>query len=221
MLIYLHIPKTAGTSFRGWMKSALHGKTIYWHGESGLIQKEAIESLKSVDVIGGHFPGNIKIISQLENLLGIENICYLSIVREPLEQVFSHFRFVSERPSNSLYTPLSINEALQGDTRFYDVQKNLQCSYFSPSRTYSEALSWMKQRNCIVGDFKHLNAFCREIEMSYSLPHFELTHINRSRIKTSQKDKPDIIYKYVEQFCEEDKELYNFISSQKIFVNKI
>lgn len=221
MLIYLHIPKTAGTSFRGWMRSALHGKTVCWHGESGLIQREELENIQKADLIGGHFPSSLKVISQIEDLLGIEDICYLSVLREPLAQVFSHFRFVSARSQNSLHTALPIDEALKGDTKFYDVQKNLQSGYLSKSKTYLESLSWMKKRNCIIRRFRHLDSFCKEIEISHNLPHSKLKHINKSKGKSSQKDKPSILYEYVEQFCREDKKLYDFINSQEVFVNRI
>lgn len=225
MLIYFHIPKTAGSSFRIWAKSAFQESgDIYWHGlkESGLIEKENFEILNSAKLIGGHFAAGNRMISKVEKSIGVENTWYLSILRDPIDRIASHFNYVSERPNHPQYTPLSLDEALRDtSTRFYDSQKNLQCSYFAKTRTYDDALLWMKQRNCIIGDLKRVDLFYKAIKDLCNLPHFDLEHRNKSKKNYACMKKSKVLASYVEDFCADDQKMYNFISDSGIFINRI
>lgn len=224
MLIYFHIPKTAGTSFRFWARSAFKKDDVYWHGlqESGLIEDSNIETLSKAKLIGGHFAASNRVISSVEKTFGAGNIWYLAVLRDPIERIASHFNYVSERPNHPQYTELSLDEALKkGKTRFYDSQKNLQCSYFSKTRTYEDALLWIKQRNCIVGDFKNMSLFYKEIEKIYDLTHVDLMHRNKSPKNYSHIKKSKILEAYVESFCAGDSKLYDLVNHSGVFINRI
>ena len=99
-LIFLHIPKAAGSTFDAVLERKFKGKPIL------TIRKpvQEIEQLKGLpradrerlQLIKGHFPYGIH-----EHLS--QPFEYITILREPVERIISHYYFVLRRPDHYLY----------------------------------------------------------------------------------------------------------------------
>ena len=83
---YLHIPKTAGTTFNDFLKRSFSSKETLFHIESKL------EKIVNQKVLAGHvnLPRAKKVIPNFENYTN------LTVLRNPLAQVSSHLRYVKK-----------------------------------------------------------------------------------------------------------------------------
>lgn len=85
---YLHIPKTAGTTFNDFLAHSFIGEKCSFHIE---IEKN-INVLLESSIISGHLP----LPKAKKSIPNFENYIKLTVFRDPLKQVSSHLRFVKK-----------------------------------------------------------------------------------------------------------------------------
>ena len=92
-IIFIHNPKTAGTSFRVRLYESIGRKNVYWHNIDGEIDNDFKEYggnfFEKYNVIGGHFDFANEYLHKLNG----EKI-FFSIIRKPSEQIISHLKFI-------------------------------------------------------------------------------------------------------------------------------
>ncbi|PJF40259.1 MAG: hypothetical protein CUN54_05900 [Phototrophicales bacterium] len=95
VLVYLHIPKTAGTSFVHILKQHFEENKIMQQPFMTLPKVDA-ESLAGYDLISGHFTYDIlKFISRPHFII--------TMLRHPIDRVLSYYGFVREMPKNPVH----------------------------------------------------------------------------------------------------------------------
>lgn len=215
-LIFPHIPKTAGTSFRGWLRRAFGADQVFWHGETGTIGDATIDELERYKVIGGHFHAPNGKIRSLEEKAGKENIIYVCIVREPLRRVASHFAYVTQRPHHPEYTELSLDDAIASGARCFERQKNIQCAFFSYGRTFDDVMKWSQPRKTLFSTIDDLDDLCQRLAIEFSLDNPGVQRANKAVVDYESILSSASLRTYVDTHCVEDKKLYSYVASRNL-----
>jgi hypothetical protein len=98
-VIYVHIPKTAGTTFYSILKRNFERARIFLcHVTQGPDQLKSMpaEQRDRLQLIRGHFPHGIhRCLSQ--------PVEYITILRDPIERTISHYYYVLREPTHHLH----------------------------------------------------------------------------------------------------------------------
>jgi len=132
---YLHIPKTAGTTFNNFLKRAFSSKECLFHIENKL------DKLENKRVIGGHIilPKATKVIPNFEEYIK------LTVFRNPLEQVSSHLRFVKKLGESSEY------KRLEGhSSSIKRIVSFLWSIDFSNVEDIKKLINWLEENNYVL-----------------------------------------------------------------------
>ena len=132
---YLHIPKTAGTTFNDFLKRAFSSKETLFHIESKL------EKIDNQRVLAGHviLPRAQKIIPNFENYIK------LTVLRDPLSQISSHLRYVKKlgEPSEA--------KRLEGHTEsIKTIVVFLSTINFSKVEDINRLVQWLEENNYVL-----------------------------------------------------------------------
>ncbi|MGF1539105.1 MAG: sulfotransferase family 2 domain-containing protein [Pleurocapsa sp.] len=101
-LIFIHIPKAAGTTLRKILKTQYPNKR--WLQIDGSRPQESFAEFKNKDInerkeircLFGHIPYGVH-----EALVGSSQ--YITILRHPVERIISHYYYILRQPSHYLY----------------------------------------------------------------------------------------------------------------------
>ena len=96
-ICFMHIPKTAGTSFNAWARSCFSGDRFFTHIER-LTDEELQHRFEQAHYVAGHLP-----LYELEKVVDLSRFELVSIIREPFSHLHSHFNYVKGvRPGSKL-----------------------------------------------------------------------------------------------------------------------
>jgi hypothetical protein len=166
--VFLHIPRTAGSSILQAITSALPPDEAYWVGA----ERDPNEFWHAADhsafagyrFVGGHFDFPLG-----EKIPGEK--LYFSAVRDPVERALSLFRYIvsgddPNHPLRATLASLTVEQALEVDD-FRQQIDNLQCRMLTGRPTFEEARRVMASRPFVVKPYEgsqHLaDAICRAI----------------------------------------------------------
>jgi hypothetical protein len=138
MLFFIHIPKTAGTSVFGALHQMVPGRVAWYTPQNTPAQFFATPGVRtSISIYGGHFD-----FGQIRNFLAYGDKVY-SIVRNPVERVFSYFNHLLYRdpnhPHHEYIKNLRIIAAASALSQFKFEITNAQCWYLSNIPTFEGA----------------------------------------------------------------------------------
>jgi hypothetical protein len=129
---YLHIPKTAGTTFNDFLKRSFSSQETLFHIESKL------DKVKNQNVLAGHIvlPRAKKIIPNFETYVK------LTVLRNPLAQISSHLRYVKKLGE------ASEAKRLEGHTdSIKDIVAFLATIDFSKVEDINKLINWLEDKN--------------------------------------------------------------------------
>lgn len=86
-ICFMHIPKTAGTSFNAFARSCFSGDRFYTHIER--LEPQDLQDLEQAHYLAGHLP-----LHELERLVDLTRFELVSIIREPFGHLHSHLNYV-------------------------------------------------------------------------------------------------------------------------------
>jgi len=160
VLVYIHIPKTAGTYLRtAWLKKNV--KNYYWSDEkrsSPLVKdfKESYIVASSYEMIGGHLP-----LSTFLEFQTLQPRYFLNVLREPVSRIISFYNHIKNNDTNH---PLheeanshTLYELLSEKGVFYKMILNEQVRYLIASgeslKNFSDRDLLIVGRQDNIGDF--------------------------------------------------------------------
>lgn len=164
-LFFLHIPKTAGTSIIQFLREAADGP-VHFEGGPVSIDDIPARDLAKFRVIGGHIPFHFahwgftkrkNTLPRFGRALWRPSRVYLAVLREPVETVISHHRFVQRYKGHGWATSGDLQSAFHTREKFVRQMQNLQCYYLSGRRQADAALRTIDQIPCLIGTVDRLD----------------------------------------------------------------
>jgi hypothetical protein len=163
MLFFIHIPKTAGTSVYNALHQMVPGRVAWYTGpDDTLTRFLSTPGIRgSVSIYGGHF--------------GYGHICgfltpgdkIFSVIREPVERVFSTYNHVSIRdsdhPLHEQIKGLSICEAVLRCPEFKIEINNRQCFYLSATPMFANTMKIVSDNNITVYTMSQLGLLIKHV----------------------------------------------------------
>ncbi len=153
--IFIHVPKTAGTSFRENILKPLYRDKFYYDKTMTLDKKEKVhnikndlilynwgipvfpENYKSYDVIGGHFS-----FDKYAHL----NLSMITFLRDPIERLISHYHFYKD--ASRLYMDMPI-------IKFAEVYANFMTRQLGPDLSKMAFVGFTEYYNESVSRFNN------------------------------------------------------------------
>lgn len=224
-LVFLHIPKAAGTSFRGTVRSVYGPERSFWHGldaDPGMCSY--LESMFAQKCfIGGHKALNFY-PRAAANL-------YCSLLREPVARAVSLFSYYT-RPDSAFddaavarrgqqlqrwltlgIDPSSIVRSIERCEEFRAEINNHQCAYLSRyNRSFEGALRSITEHDFLVADAANLAALVDELGAMFRWPELPEVRSNMTRAGGHDGilDEPGAL-ELIRSLNTEDKRLYDHV----------
>lgn len=170
-IVFVHVPKTAGTSVNHYFQNLFGRENVGWLGIN--ITPADLESgrrLSSFRVIGGHFTR-----WHAERIPGRKII--LSTIREPISRVLSYHRHILNRAIHPLHTSLSgdLETDLRG--RFGKLIKNEQCKFLSGSQSADKVMQKLSDGRSGLAVLGELQPFLTAVSKELNIPTGRLEHV--------------------------------------------
>jgi hypothetical protein len=198
-LYFLHIPKTAGTSVSNSLTEIAVKKNLSMVGPILIDHLVERPHWEKADLLVGHL-----------GLLPLDhNFRYFTVLRDPLERLYSHYSHVKRDPGhyfNKIVTAEKINfEDFLLDERFRNMNFNMQTRYLStipkfdhsekygafPQRAYdfenslpsmiSLELAFHTLKNALfVGNQSNLNYLAKFLDHHFRFPNIQFPFLNQN-----------------------------------------
>lgn len=177
-LIFSHIPKCGGTSFREYiyrqaLSSGLHKSQLHIPGVGGLSINKNLNQLSKIELDGlsqrevkvwaMHVPINMH---QHYKLLG-SNPLYFTLVRSPLDRFLSHYYFFYYRQGADGFKGKHLQDLSDSSLNYiFEKLSNIYASYFlgeyksgvfKDIQLFEEIVSVINQDNIVVGLLDDIN----------------------------------------------------------------
>lgn len=115
--VFLHIPKTAGTSFVDAIKKAIGADRVSPSFNAGVMSQDQAEELDHFDVIAGHIS-----INDINRYFSDRNI--ITVIREPIERCISWYYYARSLARNTELEDVNAAQTLSVDD-FFRAEKYL------------------------------------------------------------------------------------------------
>ena len=212
ILVYHHVPKTAGTSMRSWLTNTFGRWRVFWNdGDKGrmiddVVQKRGVEYFSRYAAIGGHIEfGNPSIQALPEPKI------FSAVFRNPVDQVISHFEFVSRRPQHVLHTGGTLESALNSNTAFLRESINIQCRLATGSTNAIDAWKVIEQNAFILGCFDNLPKYVDCVATALDVPQRDLPRNNVQDSNYFDKHYSPRVEELIREVTQEDEAVYQFV----------
>jgi hypothetical protein len=162
MIIFIHIPKTAGTSIFDWLTKAT-GRKLSWYSKENTPEMffRDPENRKRFLAYGGHFD-----YGQVKPYLAPDDFVF-SVVREPVELAASHYNQIAVRdgkhPLHQVTVGKTLIEAAKDDKKLFGELSNNQCWYLSRQREFAKAWPIIEEYKPNLYTMRQLDQLTRDI----------------------------------------------------------
>ena len=180
-LVYLHIPKSAGTSHRGYLHKVFGEDALFWYGLHSEAKRFNADEVGMSFALGGHRPLTFYPRS-LDAL-------YTSVVRDPVERAVSFFNYCideggavsggwQEKRQKEIIKwqekgidSSSLSRSIERCKPFRKMVSNLQCSYLSRYEpTFEGVLKTLEEESMVIGVFDKLPLFNDFLKTELNFP---------------------------------------------------
>ncbi|MEZ5571596.1 MAG: sulfotransferase family 2 domain-containing protein [Halioglobus sp.] len=222
-LVYLHIPKAAGTSHRQYLAQVYGEDAIFWYGLNSDAGKFNPKELASAPVVGGHRP--------LEFFPKSFPAIYTSILRDPVERAVSFFNYCAAPPNAGTeqwkkereaglarwrsrgVDPESMINSIENCKQFREEISNLQCQYLSRhGANFSGVRKTLHEEDMVIGVFDQLHQFNGffQSELAYPIENSRRANAGSAGYSARILAEPGLV-ELIRSLNVEDQRLYDFV----------
>ncbi|MEZ5569492.1 MAG: sulfotransferase family 2 domain-containing protein [Halioglobus sp.] len=222
-LVYLHIPKAAGTSHRQYLFQVYSENAVFWYGLNSDAERFVASEVNASAVIGGHRP--------LHFYPPSFNAVYSSILRDPVERAVSFFNYCSAPPvlgteswrqqreadlkawRDKGVDPGSMLRSIKNSHDFRREISNLQCQYLSRhGATFSGVRKTLEEEDMVVGVFDRLDLFNEFFQRELGYPIENKRKANAGTVGYSEDilAEPGLV-DVIRSLNTEDQRLYDYV----------
>jgi hypothetical protein len=203
IFVFLHIPKTAGTTLRGvfnemfgpyfHLYTAPHDEAVCADGRRAFEQPGYFDNIM---MLAGHFARNSPVVRSISG----RRTVFVSVMRDPVDRVVSHYDYVRRMGWHRLHNEIadkSLLQAFSGSEQFRGVCQNEQMRLMFGSRIETQHGETLKNNNYIIGTLDHLMPIARIVASLSGMPVIdEMPSFNRiddldGKKLVRAKDQPD------------------------------
>lgn len=209
LLLFHHVPKTAGTSLRLYLWRSFGRERVFWHGrdEDGFVddaaEREGLAYFDRFHVIGGHVPYSNGYLHRLGR-----PVIRAAVLRRPAEQLVSHFEFIARRPEHPFFSGSDLEWALRNDTPFRREAVNFQCRYITDRGTAVEAGAVLAAAPFIVGCVDRLELFVATLAATFGVAPLPLARENVQQPGYFARHYTPAAARMIAELTGEDEQLY-------------
>ena len=223
-LVYLHISKSAGTSFCAYLRRVYPHDLIWWYGEDSSAEIFEPEECRDAVVLGGHRPASF----YPEGL----PLLFLSVIRDPVDRAISLFNYYTTLPAKTHHSykhrewllanwinqgivPGNMEKSIEQCDEFRREISNYQCSYLSvPGGTFEQAAQTIENSNYILGVFTELPLFHRYLQELFDWPVNQVFKLNTAPEGYREKfDTQKHTIELVRELNSDDLQLFDFVKN--------
>lgn len=201
--IFIHIPKTAGTSFREVIKKNLSKEEAYEANEPKLDVNKVTDKTK---IIYGHFPFGFHL--KLEG-----EYKYLTLLREPVDRVLSWYYYIKQR---GIEDPLYNLVKEQTIEEFAKMTSNQQTGMLAgmnypciSDSSLDVALNNIEKHFCVVGASEKYSDFLNSVGDLLEFENLPTTIENSNKKRLFKQDLLQEQIEVIEYYNKLDIVLYN------------
>jgi hypothetical protein len=176
IFVFLHIPKTAGTTMRG-LFNEIFGP--YFHlftteqdtrpDADGVRPFQRPGYFDNIMLIAGHFHRTHAVVRAIAG----RRIVFVSVMRDPVKRVVSHYDYVRRMPQHRLYGEVSnrsLLEAFSAPGLFRDACENEQMRIMFGPKAATMHEEMLRTNNYIIGTLENLAEVSRAVSTLSGMP---------------------------------------------------
>lgn len=223
-LVFLHIEKTAGTTFRSQFYSMYGIDKVFWHNIDGISPSFEIDPYqkKNMLVIGGHqmfafYP------------LNLAQFYFMAILRDPLTRSLSLYNYFKKIVKNSKnpnensmvlegkFNPDSLIDTLKNSHFFNNQIQNRQCRYLSGTSSAAKTIEHIRKFPFLIGTQENLEVYTEFCQQTFNWPRYKFPKYNcaeenyQSGLELNTESRS-----IINELTKEDKLLHEYVTQQKI-----
>src|SRR6056297_237368 len=226
VLVYLHIPKSAGTSQRAYLFKVYGEENVFWYGLDS--DRETFDRRETAEypVIGGHrplsfYPRNF-------------NAVFSAVVRDPVDRAISYFNYCTSPPTSGRDTwkqqqnraleywrengvdPASMLRSIENCAEFRNNISDVQCAYLSRNKpTLAGVKRTLEKERFIVGLFDQLDKFndFLQLELDFQLVNGVKANVGAPGYSSGISSEPGLI-DLIRELNKEDEALFDFLRDE-------
>ena len=228
VVIFVHIPKTGGTTLNKILINNYREYcNIYTSGANKILENTSAARIDQLELLSGHFPFGL-------DQYFAKPCSYITLLREPVERIISHYYYVINSPANYLYQEIKskkIGLAEYAKGYLSAELNNHQTRLISGMQPYpgqpaqvtakdlKKAKRNIKESFAVAGitEMFPQSLFLMKKRYQWEKVSYQSENVNRNR-PTQEEISPDII-KTIQNNNEFDLKLYQFV--KKLLIRQI
>lgn len=152
-IVFIHIPKTAGTSIRKYFVDLLGSEAVGWLGiHFSMPDLQLGVGFEKYKVIGGHFTRRGALHLPFEKV-------FVSTIREPVDRAVSYYNFIQNSAEHPLRTSLTGDFATDLLGIFGSEISQQQCHYLGWDPTAHSVRAAIADGRTGIATIDHVNEF--------------------------------------------------------------
>ena len=176
IFVFLHIPKTAGTTMRGLFNEIFGPYFHLFTTEQDTVRdaegKRPFQKpgyFDNIMLVAGHFHRTHAVVRAITD----RRIVFISVMRDPVKRVVSHYDYVRRQPQHRLYADVcsrTLLEAFSTPGTFRDVCENEQLRIMFGPKWETAREEMLATNNYIIGTLENLGEISRAVATLSGMP---------------------------------------------------